>query len=1659
MNEVQQMENERSVAQGCGASGLRQAVGQPYWLGVDMGASSVKLAALNNVREVVFSRREAHEGAPAAVLGRLLGELDAALGLAGCAGWAMCGSASENAGDRLGAAAPQALGDVPATAAGAALLAPQARSVIEIGAQGARYLTDLGARMPSFAMNESCAAGTGSFFEDQMMRLGLPLEDYSRIVGGAQSVPRLSGRCAVFAKTDIIHRQQEGVPVEDILQGLCHAMVKTYKATIVRSLPVQAPVALAGGVLMNEGVVRAVCEVFGLGEDELLVQSDFVYLPAVGCALEALEAGEGHPETVSDNVTLMRLAAELRAEAAGDAAGLTAAASRLARLEPLPPQELDRGLGFEALPRSEWKCDSVGLVPCTLGVDVGSTSTNLVLVDLEGHLLDAQYLRTRGNPKAAVGEGLASLEARLGGLVRVVAAAATGSGRTMIGEHVGADVVRDEITCQARGASSVVPDVDTVFEIGGQDSKYVSLRDGRVNDFQMNKVCAAGTGSFIEEQAARLGIPLPEYGALAFSATAPVDLGERCTVFVETAINAALSAGATKAEVAAGLCQSVVRNYLHKVVGSKHVGSRIVLQGGVCYNPALVAAFKQFYGERVSVNPNFAVSGAFGAALMALDAWHTGCGLAADGAGVTAEELIAASEGHGPRVFETSFKGFDLLGGHEARAQVNPEEVERNLAYFARTKEAYEQGYTGELDPEKKTVGIPRALMLHKLFPMANAFFKALGFNVLLSRESDEETVRDCQGAAQGETCFPFKLLHGHMKQLADAGVDYIFMPRIHTVRHVKSTVDHNYACPYMQVGAELAAQELDFAGRGIELISPQFEMDYGQNAIADSLLEIGEHLGFTRQQAARAMLKGGFAVMKFTKVLEDYGDELLRSLKPGERAIVLVTRNYNFEDPILNSGIARALIERGYKVLTVSHLHAHSLDISMDYPGLYWPFAQHVISGAKLVRRDPRLFAVYLTNHGCGPDAMVSHLFRKEMGDKPYLQVEMDEHYSPVGIVTRIEAFLNAIEGYTAPEERLIPTSVEFVDTEHVTAVPGVPCAMPAVGPYGEFVAEWLRGRGISDARLLETTDETLELGRRETTSKEYLTFADTLGLALAAGEGRIEREACGCAGAAGQGSKAFLTELDEGSAGVGGAGVGAVSGEGTGQESAFLTELAAPVATPSTPGEFLHGNDPAASRLQLLLPSAEGGEIDGQYGRVIRSILDERGMRDVAVVAPALDKLPCAVDDIDGLFMRLLAGDVVFAAPREQRAAVAAGLAEALEKVERADASADGDDDAGTNTRRAADALACVLDAAHRVAVMPAAPGKRLGLVGEWPVVCGDALDGGMWAELEKAGNRLVRMPLAEYLLFLWHDAAQADEHERVTNDIMPILGETGVEMTPGMPDFTKRDFGLYTAGVQVTHDGHPLDDSQIDFSGTAGVDTASGASVKSVDTAQTGEGTAPLIQLDLAAGFTTEAAAPEGITPEQATAVMQALEGHCGAHGSDDACATCGAGCASDTTQPQVDAVTSASLSHIIGPDGMPQSAHEPMRPNLLAYRRKLSTPEWAEVLNRLEAMRIQVATALGDASPYERDLEALRSRATSLIGQFRGANARYRYAKAVALHERCDGVIEAASMYENVDLVLRLREQALGLEPPILHLSFDGTLDGSPAEKLRTYLYYL
>lgn len=1531
-----------------------------YYVGIDIGASSVKVAAVDAAGAVVRVLRRAHQGSPLPCLRTLLDELangenepgarvapeaggraggegacesepaaasaisatSRPLPLSACGGVAVTGSGA----GMVRALAPglRELEEVPALVKGVRALAPQAACVMQMGAQSGVFATGFASgAAPEFAMNESCAAGTGSFFEDQMQRLGLPLDSYSDLVTRAQSVPRLSGRCSVFAKTDIIHRQQEGVPVEDILQGLCHATVKAFKATIVRSLPVEKPLALAGGTLLNAGVVRAVREVFDLGEDELLADPQLVNAQAVGAALAAAEAGEADAQL-----------AALRAALGGESAGQ---ADDLARLPRLPHVDCTPNRGF-ALAPSPWNpagapaydggavprsaaVDALAAgqpVPVALGVDVGSTSTNLVLVSTDGVLLDAQYLRTRGNPKQAVRDGLASLAQRVGSRAHVVAAGVTGSGRTMIGNLIGADAVRDEITAQARAAAAADPLVDTVFEIGGQDSKYIGLAAGQVADFQMNKVCAAGTGSFVEEQAARLGIALPDYGALALSAERPVDLGERCTVFVETAINAALAKGATKSEVAAGLCLSVVRNYLHKVVNNKPVGCRIVLQGGVAYNPAIVAAFRAYAGDDLTVSPYFAVSGAVGAALLAAEAQ----GVLSVPIGVTADKTFPPS----------NFKGWDLSGASHAAHRVDPDEIAANRAFFHKVDEMYLEGYDPQRDPAKKTVGIPRALMLHKLFPMANAFFKQLGFNVVLTDASDEETVRLAQASAQGETCYPVKLVHGHMAQLLDAGVDYVFMPSVHTIRHLKSTVPHNYACTYMQSIPAIVAKKLDYEGHGITLLNPQMNLDFGQGAMAEVMLEVGAQLGRTPQETARAMLAGGFAVTEFTRKTEELGDQLLAGLKPGERVIVLITRNYGIVDPALNMGIPDMLLDRGWKVITVSHLHAHDLGISADYPGVVWPFGQHILSGAKLVRRDPRLFAVYLTNHGCGPDTMISHLFAEEMAGKPYLQIEMDEHYSKVGVETRVEAFLNAIEHYEAADLRGAPTSTRVVNSACEPVRKDELAGLPSFGPYGPLAAQWLRDQGIS-VRELVPNAQTLELGRKECTSKEYYSFASLLGVSLAAvGEGGDgEAAADGCTAVS-----------SEGPAQAYGEGAGAVDGP-----HAERDVSAAAVA--SAEGGWRVG--------QLLLPSSQGGEADGQFDRVIRSVLDAKGHGDVRVVAPDVELLPCNVADLEGLFVHVLAGDVVWAAAPAARPALQETFAKPHLTLK--------------------DVLTAASAARESWQDVPVAPRKTLALVGEWPLVVGDELTGGLFARLEGEGYRAMRAPFAEYLLFVWEDGCDEARHGKVVGGLMPMLGETGAPRVVGLPDVP--------------------------------------ASQPESDRDQT-----------------------------LALSDVQAL-----AVGCEAACAHALGGCDGlhehAAAQPQL-ATEPLEVSAAVEAD-----------PLFGAEQRTLPQDQWHAVLERLVGMMQQVADALGDMSAYASDHSQLRQIATDALGQFAGANARYRYAKAVQAGQRADGVVAVASMYENADIMLRLK--SVPCQAPLLHLAFDGALDQSVEERLRSFLYYV
>ncbi len=1086
-------------------------------LGIDIGTGSVCLAVIEN-GQLIYHAYRLHRGQPAETLRSLLQSLEKTGSV-----HVACAAVNEAAACFYPHAPKDVFADrVNALKKGARILYPQAGSVMEIGAQSSCFVTGVRpGEATAYAINGECATGTGAFFEDQMHRLGLPLEAYSECVRKAGSVPRLAGRCSVFARTDLIHRQQEGMPTEDILLGLAFAVVRNFKASVIRRLEVAKPVILAGGVVYNEGVTRAVREVFGLSEEELLCGETNAILSAVGLAQTAAERtctfDWKHPEKpqrdpASEHPLICRETAKK-----------------------LPDFDRDNLHKLHLFPQNKriW-----------LGVDVGSTSTNLVLIGENGEVIDYQYLRTAGNPSGAVAEGLDHWKRKYGDSFCPLGTAVTGSGRYHIAKQLGTETVLDEITAQARAAVHLMPEADTVFEIGGQDSKYICLRGGQVTDFEMNKICAAGTGSFIEEQAGHLGIELNEIGNLALTAKHPAELGERCTVLMESRISCVMAEGTEQDDICAGLCRSIVRNYCDRVVGNKPVGDHICLQGGIVHNDGIIAAFYERYGKRLHVMPYYDVTGAYGAALEAQDT-------------------------------------------RTART----EDCNANTEVYLRNHQWFLAGYDGRSTPGRRRIGIPRSLMIYKFFPMAYRYFTEMGFDVLLSKETDEEIIALSQELVQEETCYPVKLLHGHMEWLIRQGVDDIFIPRIRTIRHAVSHVKHNYGCVYMQTAPLAVAGTLNLQKRGVRLLAPLLDLDMGQPQLAQAMLQMGVQLGHTPQECKEALAKGSAAMKLCEQKSEELGSEILSSLRPDDKVLVLITRNYGISDPVLNMGIPHELLKRGYKVLSLQHLQGHSLDLSGRFPNVYWPFGQHILSGATIIRSHPNLYAVYLTNHGCGPDTMIAHLFREVMGDKPYLSIEVDEHQSAVGVITRIEAFLNSLkhdrpEIKKSQENTDINGSVNIPENNSVTINCSnlkEPVYVPPLSVYSRWLAAYLRSTGKRAEALPEFTGDDLSTGKAVSIAKESCTFA-------------------------------------------------ALSGQ--------ILRLAK--------GELTASGREIQQSVSCLIPQTEGAETEGVAPRVIQSILQKRNLTGFRLWTPWVEQLTDE-NDSGQIWQLLLLGDAWQLLPQE--------------------------------------------------------------------------------------------------------------------------------------------------------------------------------------------------------------------------------------------------------------------------------------------------------------------------------------------------------------------------------------------------------------------------
>jgi len=900
-------------------------------------------------------------------------------------------------------------------------LHPEVTTVFEMGGETSKFInleTDEHSGrtgIADYGANGDCAAGTGSFMDQQANRLLYNIEDVGEIVRGAGKAASIAGRCSVFAKSDMIHAQQKGYQPPEVLKGLCNAVVRNYRSTITKGKEVGERVAFIGGVAANKGAVDAMREAFDLDDGQLIVPAYYAWMGAIGCALTAADERAGVEAATID---LTRLSRDQGSEFE------TSEALSMDRVILLR----DRVKPYEFSPGD-------GKIGVYLGIDIGSVSTNLVVLDEDGEVIKEIYVKTDGRPVEVVNKGLSDIWNEMGPRLEILGVATTGSGRELIGELVGADTVNDEITAHKTGATFIgsklidrVP--DTIFEIGGQDSKFISLQDGIVVDFAMNEACAAGTGSFLEEQAEKMGINIiDEFAELALSSKAPVRLGERCTVFMERDVNSYLQRGANKKDLVAGLAYSIVYNYLNRLVGRRHVGDTIYFQGGTAYNDSVAAAFSRILGKEIIVPPHNGVVGAIGAALLAREkmaatrAPSRFRGWDLNEVDYTVREFTCHGCSNECDIREFTIDGERTYWGdkcsdrYRKRAKVDKEPIIRDLVEY---REALMYSYLTEAEDTSAllragtgsslgAIGIPRAMYTYERLPFWATFFKGCGFDVVLSRQTDKKIRQLGIDGAVAEPCFPIRVAHGHVAELVEEGVDYIFLPNV-----LNEETDHpkieSHACPWGQTLPHVIRLAPQFEAHADRFLSPTLHFRRGPAAAREVMRAAMKPLGVRAKVVDAALDEAYEAQDDFRARLISAGADALATLNEhNELGIVLVGRPYNIYDSGVNMDIPAKLRRYyGVNIIPFDFLPLWGMDTYAVTPNMFWSYGRKILQAAEVVAAHPNLHIIYMTNFKCGPDSYVKHYMGAASPD-PFLVLQFDEHTNDAGAMTRCEAYLDS--------------------------------------------------------------------------------------------------------------------------------------------------------------------------------------------------------------------------------------------------------------------------------------------------------------------------------------------------------------------------------------------------------------------------------------------------------------------------------------------------------------------------------------------------------------------------------------------------------------------------------------------------------------------------
>jgi predicted CoA-substrate-specific enzyme activase len=1065
-------------------------------LGINIGASSVKVSMLEK-NNILWSKVEPHEGNFLHTLEKILSSRNIPADIRALA----TGTEGRHLLNINSVIEPLCIEEALQH------LNYEVDAIVSLGGEDlVVYTIDKNNKIITNFSGNKCASGTGEFFKQQLARMNMLLNDINAISEQSR-VLKLSSRCSVFMKSDCTHRLNKGEANKgDIVLSLSDVMATKVVDFIKRAKITRGNVLLVGGVTQNQYIIRFIRE--RIPEIKFIIPDQAPYFEAYGAALMARNSGSILPSL--NNLFLHNRIQFKRFKSLKTAEGkVTYLSSKKAKVM----------AGREYI----------------LGVDGGSTTTKACLIDIETNEITASfYGRTHGDPVKALKNCFIEMQKQIkedtgNGKISITLAATTGSSRELLGVFLETPAVYNEIIAHAVGTNFYQDNIDTIFEIGGQDAKYVLLKNKVPIDYAMNEACSAGTGSFLEESAqGDLNIANAwEIGDIALKAKEPLKFGEHCSAFINSDIRNAIQQGASVEDITAGIITSIVSNYLNRVVGNRTIGNNIVLQGGVAKNKAVPLAFAMLLNKEIIVPPDPELMGCFGVGILTkqklTDGFLTKTSYDLDQ--ILATEIIYEKEFQckfcdnfcSIRILNVNNNKYMFGGRCNKYANIRKKKTFNETEVFDYIEQRNDLLFK-ECAPNPTTlnkkkdfiIGIPRCFSIYTLWPLYSWFFHELGLETIVSKNiSAEGTAR-----VESSYCFPAEIAHGAVQDIFDRNLDYIFLPHFKDMESYEKDTPANF-CPITQ-GLPYYIKKAFPEIPDDKYLSPVVSFMYGLEKASESFVEIALKLGFPESESKKAFAIAFDKQTQYFEKARSLGKTALAEARKAKRPVIaLLGRPYNAFTTDANMGIPRKYTSRGYSIIPYDIL---PFDDESIYPNMYWYYGQQDMKTGVLLKNEDNIYITVISNFSCAPDSFLLHYLKWIMGTKPFLILELDSHTADAGVDTRIEAFLDIIEGYrskfTEIKEARYDNSLRFINNpgedifiknvltnENIPIKnnPRVKLLLANMGRLSvELLGATIRGMGINAEAMPVPDIHTLQLARNHASGKECLPSHLVLGSAL---------------------------------------------------------------------------------------------------------------------------------------------------------------------------------------------------------------------------------------------------------------------------------------------------------------------------------------------------------------------------------------------------------------------------------------------------------------------------------------------------------------------------------------------------------------------------------